>query len=113
MLHVYGIPNCNTVKKALDYLRRKNLPFMFHDVKKEGITLHQLQTWADVLGKENLLNRKGTTWRALTESEKMQADTFEGALSLMRQKTSIIRRPIVEWPDGRLTVGFHETDFPS
>ncbi len=113
MLHVYGIPNCNTVKKALDYLRRKNLPFMFHDVKKEGVTLHQLQTWADVLGKENLLNRKGTTWRALTESEKMQADTLEGALSLMRQKTSIIRRPIVEWPDGRLTVGFHETDFPS
>jgi len=113
MLHVYGIPNCNTVKKALDYLRWKNLPFMFHDVKKEGVTLHQLHTWADVLGMENLLNRKGTTWRALTESEKMQADTLAGALSLMRQKTSIIRRPIVEWPDGRLTVGFHETDFPS
>ncbi|HSK12859.1 MAG TPA: Spx/MgsR family RNA polymerase-binding regulatory protein [Phnomibacter sp.] len=111
MIEVYGIPNCNTVKKALDHLKGKKAAFNFHDFKKEGISADALKTWANALGWESLLNKKGTTWRGLTPEEQQTAAKQKGALELMQQRTSVIKRPVIEWPDGSMTVGYDEALF--
>jgi Spx/MgsR family transcriptional regulator len=105
-LQVYGIPNCNTVKKALDWLREKELPFTFHDFKKEGVTQTKLKVWIKGVTKEVLVNKKGTTWRGLDPEQQASAETQAGAVGLMTEKNSVIKRPVIEWPDGSITVGF-------
>lgn len=109
MIHIYGIPNCNSVKKALDKLRAAGSDFTFHDFKKEGITQTKLKNWAKELTTEILVNKKGTTWRGLTPEEHAAAAKMNGALALMHEKTSIIKRPVIEWPSGIITAGFDET----
>jgi Spx/MgsR family transcriptional regulator len=111
MIHIYGIPNCNSVKKALDFLKKHNATFVFHDFKKEGVTKEQLKHWAESTGWENLMNKKGTTWRALTPEEQSKASLKTGAFDLMQHKTSVIKRPLAEWPGGSVTVGFDEKLF--
>lgn len=110
-IHIYGIPNCGTVKKALDFLKATGKDFTFHDFKKEGITREKLTCWSEINDWQALLNKKGTTWRSLSHQEQEKGATFKGALILMEQYTSIIKRPVVEWPNGELTVGFDEQVF--
>lgn len=105
-IQVYGIPNCNTVKKALDWLKEKELAFTFHDFKKEGVTQTRLKNWIKAVSKEVLVNKKGTTWRGLEDGQKASAETQAGAVALMTEKTSVIKRPVIEWPNGKITVGF-------
>jgi Spx/MgsR family transcriptional regulator len=111
MIHIYGIPNCDTVKKSLDWLKKNKVEFTFHDFKKEAITATQLKAWSKAVGRDTLLNKKSATWRALTPAEQEAASTEKGAIALMQEKPSIIKRPVVEWVNGKITAGFDEKVF--
>jgi Spx/MgsR family transcriptional regulator len=113
MIHIYGIPNCNTVKKSLDWLKDHDAAYTFHDFKKEGVHEAKLNTWCKALSYESLVNKKGTTWRGLTQEEQVAASTEQGAITLMKEKTSVIKRPVVEWMSGKITAGFDEATFLS
>ena len=106
MTKVYGIPNCDTVKKARAWLTEQGVTHQFHDFKKQGLATDTLQAWCQQLGHEALVNRRGTTWRGLDAAAQAQAATEAGACSLMLANTSVIKRPVVEWPNGTTTVGF-------
>ena len=108
---LYGIPNCDTVKKARAWLQAHQVPAVFHDFKKQGVPDPALAAWASQLGWETLLNRKGTTWRRLDEGRRSAIVGAESALQLMREESSVIRRPVVDWGAGRVTVGFSEDVF--
>jgi arsenate reductase (glutaredoxin) len=111
---LYGIPNCDTVKKARAWLSANALDYTFHDFKKQGITKEHLAAWCAAAGTDTLLNRKGTTWRALTATEQASAESLSGAMDLMQAHTSLIKRPVVEWNNGAeqlVTVGFSATEW--
>lgn len=105
-MKLYGIPNCDTVKKARDWLAQHDLACEFHDFKKAGVPEDRLQAWLAAAGWETLLNRKGTAWRGLDEAARTRVVDATSAAAVMRQWPSVIKRPVVEWPDGRITVGF-------
>ena len=90
MLTIYGIPACNTMKKAFDYLNEKKITFTFHTYKKSGIDAAQLQYFIEQLGEETVLNKQGSTYRQLSDSEKANLDVF----TFLQEKTSAIKRPI-------------------
>jgi len=102
---VYGIPNCDTVKKARAWLTTQHVPHSFHDFKKAGVPT-ELPAWVAALGWEALLNRRGTTWRALPPGEQAAVVDADAAMVLMRAQPSVIKRPVVRWADGEVTVGF-------
>lgn len=106
MLTVYGIKNCNTLKKALDFLNTNNIEYQFHDYKKQGITKNKLDEWSKQLGYEALLNKKGTTWRTLEETVKQNTTNKKAALELMTEKTSVIKRPLIENDYKVVALGF-------
>ncbi|OVE45798.1 arsenate reductase [Chromobacterium violaceum] len=110
MITLYGIPNCNTVKKARQWLADNGIDYLFHDFKKQGIDAGHLQAWAAQVPLAKLVNRQGTTWRALPDEAKAAADTLDGAVVLMLDKPSVIKRPVLEW-DGKVGVGFAEADW--
>jgi arsenate reductase (glutaredoxin) len=103
---LYGIPNCDTVKKARAWLDAKGVAYTFHDYKKAGITDAKLSQWCGAAGWETVLNRAGTTFKKLPDEAKAQLDQAK-AISLMVEQPSMIKRPIVEH-DGGLLVGFKE-----
>jgi Spx/MgsR family transcriptional regulator len=107
---VYGIPNCDTVKKSLDWLKKNKIDYEFHDYKKSGITKAKLEAWSKKVGWEVLVNKKGTTWRKLTPEEQEKVTTQSAAIKVMMENNSIIKRPVVEAGE-KLLVGFNETDF--
>jgi arsenate reductase len=112
MLTVYGIPNCNTVKKARIWLDENGIAYTFHDYKKKGISGEKLKSWAEIFPWEKLVNRAGTTWKALPEEEKAAVDSLEAAVALMIDKTSIIKRPLIEDDSGKaILLGFTELDY--
>lgn len=104
MLILYGIPNCDTVKKARAWLDGRGHTYAFHDYKRAGIDEARLRTWIDAVGWEALLNRAGTTFRKLAEADKAGLDA-DKAVALMMAQPSMVRRPVVEF-DGALLVGF-------
>jgi len=91
MLTIYGIPACNTMKKTFDYLNEKGIPFAFHNYKKSGIEATQLRYFIEQLGEETVLNKQGSTYRQLSDTEKANLDIF----SYLQEKTSAIKRPIL------------------
>lgn len=105
MVTVYGIPNCDTVKKARAWLEARGVPHQFHDFKKQGVPAERLARWAQACGWERLLNRQGTTWRKLDAATQARAQDSTGAQQLMREQASLVKRPVVEWP-ATITVGF-------
>jgi len=107
---VYGIPNCDTVKKSLDWLKKNKIDYEFHDYKKSGITKAKLEAWSKKVGWEVLVNKKGTTWRKLTREDQEKITTQSAAIKVMMENNSIIKRPVVEAGE-KLLVGFNETDF--
>lgn len=108
---IYGIKNCSTVKNALDWLQKKNLDFTFHDYKKQGITESKLRAWAKQVGWEKLVNKKGATWRQLDEQTQLRVINEEAAIALMKEKTSVIKRPLIEVNDKIVTLGFEENEY--
>jgi arsenate reductase len=104
---LYGIKNCNTVAKALKWLDDHKIQYEFHDFKKLGISEEKLRIWAERVGWEALLNKRGTTWKQLDEKIKDSIITENTAFALMREKTSVIKRPVLE-VDKDILQGFDE-----
>lgn len=105
MTRIYGIKNCDTMKKAFAWLDEHGIAYEFHDYKKSGISIEKLKAWEKVLGWETLLNRRGTTWRKLDEDTQAGMNR-EKALVLMQEQISIIKRPILE--HGKMILGGFE-----
>jgi Spx/MgsR family transcriptional regulator len=103
---VYGIPNCDTVKRARAWLDERRAAYAFHDFKKGGVPAQRLDAWLQAAGWEALVTRKGTTWRQLDAATQARVTDAASARALMLAQPSVIRRPVVEWDDGRITVGF-------
>ena len=103
---LYGIPNCDTVKKARDWLTAHDVAHSFHDFKKQGVPQPQINQWIGTVGWEKLLNRRGPTWRKLDEATQTSVDDAASAVAVMVANSSVIKRPVVQWPGGQITVGF-------
>lgn len=106
---IYGIPNCDTMKKARKWLDGQGVEYEFHDYKKRGIDADRLRAWVAELGWEALLNRRGMMWRKLPEETRAGMDE-ENAIRVMLETPSIIRRPVLDTGDARL-VGFSEAKY--
>jgi arsenate reductase len=109
MTTLYGIKNCDTMKKARRWLDEHNVAYEFHDYKKEGIDEKTLTTWCKKLGWESLLNRRGTTWRKLPDKTKDSINE-KSAIKLMLDQPSIIKRPVLKQGSNYL-VGFDEQEY--
>lgn len=109
MITLYGIPNCDTMKKARRWLQEHDVDYEFHDYKKAGIDAQILNAWIDVVGWEVLLNRRGMMWRK-TPQQVRDAIDQESAIQLMLETPSIIKRPVLEMDSG-ITVGFSEDSY--
>ena len=108
-IDVYGIPNCDTVKKSRKWLDARGIDYALHDYKKEGADPAKLAAWIAAVGVDTVLNRRGTTFRKLSDAEKADIDDAK-AVTLLQQHPSMIKRPVVEHPGG-LLVGFSETEW--
>ena len=106
---LYGIPNCDTVKKARKWLDARGIAYDFHDYKKAGADPAKLAAWVAAKGWETILNRAGTTFRKLPDADKQGLGAAR-AVALMVEHTSTIKRPVVEYPGG-LLVGFKEAEW--
>ena len=103
---VYGIPNCDTVKKARAWLADQGVAYQFHDFKKQGVPAERLPGWIAAVGWEKLVNRQGTTWRKLDAATQAAVHDAASAVALMQAQPSVVKRPVVEWASGATTVGF-------
>jgi arsenate reductase len=110
---LYGITNCDTVKKARAWLADAGVAYTFHDFKKQGVPPDRLDAWMREAGWQKLLNRQGTTWRKLAPELQAAAGDAAGARALMLSQSSVIKRPVVEWADGAVTVGFDVNEWAS
>jgi Spx/MgsR family transcriptional regulator len=105
-MKLYGLPNCDTVKRARTWLTEHDVAAEFHDFKRQGVPADRLDAWMADAGWEAVLNRRGNTWRKLSDAEREAVVDAATARNLMLSQASVIKRPVVEWPDGRITVGF-------
>ena len=105
-VHLYGIPNCDTVKKARVWLAEQGVATVFHDFKKEGVPQDLLPGWLQTIGRDRLINRAGPTWRKLDEATKASVVDDASAIAVMLAHSSSIKRPVVVWGDGSVSVGF-------
>ncbi len=110
-MKLYGIPNCNTVKKARDWLAHHDIAVEFHDFKKHGLDSSTARNWLRQTDWTGLINRSGLTWRGLPEQRKQLVQDAPGALALMLEKTSVIKRPVLEQDGKLLQVGFDESAY--
>lgn len=106
MTTLYGITNCDSVKKARRWLDNQGIEYNFHNFRKDGLDESRVRKWCDEVGHETLLNKRGTTWRKLPDDIKENIDTAT-AIDLMVENPSVIKRPVVETND-RILVGFAE-----
>ena len=109
-LIIYGIKNCDTMKKARAFLDKRKVEYAFHDYKTAGIERARLETWAKKVGWETLLNRAGTTFRKLPDKDK-NGLSEKKAIALMLAQPSMIKRPVLELPGGKLLVGFRPEEY--
>ena len=110
-VRLYGIPNCDTVKKARAWLAARGIETVFHDYKKQGVPEARLDAWIQAVGWEVLVNRQGTLWRKLDDAAKAAVVDAASARALALAQPSVIKRPVVEWPGGRVSVGFDDADW--
>ena len=110
MVNVYGIPNCDTVKKALSWLKENNIAFEFHDFKKEGISANKIKEWVNASTLEKVLNKKSIAFRGLSAEDQQKTSHKVEAIKLMEANTNLIKRPVVEIA-GIILHGFNESAF--
>lgn len=108
MITLYGITNCDTVKRARKTLETAGIEYRFHDFRRDGLSPDQTQAWLDTLGADQLINRRGTTWRKLEEGQRSLADR-DAAIQLLLAQPSLIKRPVFEH-GGALRIGFARQD---
>lgn len=106
MYIVYGIPNCDTVKKALTWLNNHKIPYEFHDYKKAGITAARLKNWSAQVDWESFLNKKSSTWRGLDAATQASVTNEKAAIKLLTEHTSGIKRPVIEKNGTVVAIGF-------
>jgi len=109
MITLYGIKNCDTMKKAMKWLQSNNIDYTFHDYKKAGLDIKTLNSWLKTTDWELLLNRRGTTWRKLGEDIKENINK-SSAKAVMLENTSIIKRPVLD-VNGNIFVGFSDSQY--
>ncbi len=107
-LILYGIKNCNTMKAAMYWLEQHDVPFDFHDYKVKGITIEKLDEWSEQVGWEALVNKRGTTWKQLEKHHQDGVVDQATAFALLKEKTSIIKRPLMEEDGKIIALGFEE-----
>lgn len=107
---IYGIPNCDTTKKAMAWLQKNNIAFSFHDYKLQGISKEKLEEWCGKQGWETIFNKRSTTWRELPETEQNKVINQAAAIKIMLVNNSIIKRPIIE-QNNKIIVGFNENEY--
>jgi arsenate reductase len=105
-MRLFGIPNCDTVKRARAWLAQHDVEAQFHDFKKLGVPPEGLDRWIAAIGWQPLVNRQGSTWRKLEAAAQAAVIDVASARALMFAQPSVIKRPVVEWPGGAVTVGF-------
>lgn len=111
MLTMYGIRNCDSIKKARQWFDKHKVEYIFHDYKKNRIDEKTLRNWCQTVNFEELLNRRGTTWRKLADSKKKNVD-LDKAITIMMANASIIKRPVVVGR-GIIIVGFNQSQYES
>ena len=109
MTTIYGISNCDTIRKARRWLSARGIEYTFHDVRRQGLDDAKLRAWVAEAGWETLLNRRGTTWRGLSDDLKRELDEAQ-AIRLMQAHPAMIKRPVLEH-EGQLLVGFSEARY--
>ncbi|MEY4641086.1 MAG: hypothetical protein RLZZ227_1080 [Pseudomonadota bacterium] len=109
MKTLYGIPNCDSVRKARTWLDTHGVAYQFHDFRKQGIDAATLNSWCAQFGFEKVLNQKGTTWRKLSDDQRSEL-TQAKAIRLMQDQPSLIKRPLLDTGKGRV-LGFSEADY--
>lgn len=107
-IKVYGIKNCNTMKKAFDFLSEKGVAYEFIDYKKQKPTKELLKGFLEKTPLETLVNKQGTTYRKMDDTQKVALEKTETALPILIENSSMIKRPVITYPDGSLTLGFDE-----
>jgi arsenate reductase len=115
LITVYGIPKCDTVKKARTWLSEQGLEHVFHDFKKQGLPEKNLDTWLKEAGWEAVLNRKGTSWRKLSPEEQLSVDSAASARPLLLANPTLVKRPVIEWQSSKgveISVGFQPNQWP-
>lgn len=110
MLVVYGIPNCDVVKKSIDWFKKKNISYQFHDFKSNGISKEKLLEWINIAGLEVVINKRSTTWRNLGSNIQSTMTDSCRAAEIALEQTSIIKRPVIESDKG-LVIGFNEQEY--
>ena len=105
MTTLYGIPNCDTVKRARAWLDEHQVPYGFHDFKKQGVPEAELDRWLDALGWEALVNRRGTTWRKLDDATREAVVDTASARAVLLANPSLIKRPVVHWQQAKKKTG--------
>ena len=108
---VYGIPNCDTVKKARAWLEAHGVPYTFHDFKKQGVPLDLLPAWLQTHGLDVVINKRGPTWRKLDAQVQASVVDTVSAVRVIQGNSSLVKRPVVVWPQGAVTVGFDANDW--
>lgn len=108
---VYGIPNCDSVKKARVWLQEQGIDYVFHDFKKQGVPEKLLTSWLKTAGRDVLINRRGPTWRKLDAAVQASVVDDATAAAVMLAHSSVIKRPVIAWADGALTVGYLPEEF--
>lgn len=109
MYTLYGISNCNTVKKAKDWLQENNIEFQFHDFRKQGLTVELLESFEKSVGWEKLLNKQSTSWRKLTDEQK-QSVSKQSAMGCMLETPTLIKRPVLDTGE-KMIVGFKAENY--
>lgn len=111
MYTIYGIKNCDTVKKAINWFKEKDLPFSFYDYRIEGLSKKTIQEWIDAQGSEQLLNKKSLSWRNLPPDEQKKASSKKGTADLLFTHLTLIKRPVITSENKIVTIGFDEAVF--
>jgi arsenate reductase len=117
-IRLFGIPNCDTVKKARTWLEQQAIRFEFHNFKKDGLTQAQVEVWLQKIELDTLINRKGTTWRALSDVQKSRANDRDHAIALILENPSLVKRPVLQIHGGEaqhpvlhVGVGFNDHQY--
>ncbi len=110
MITLYGIRNCDTCRRAWKWLDEHGVEYRFHDLRRDGIDRETVDRWMDAVGDAQLVNRRGSTWRSLDSQARESLDD-EGLRGLLSEQPTLIKRPVVTWQNGEITVGFDAAEW--